>query len=46
MTPGLVRAEKHEQFGGAVTSVFGIVALRLAGFGRDRFAHLAETWSK
>src|ERR1700755_1735998 len=36
MAPGSMRVEKHEQIGGAITTVFTIVTLRLTWLSRDR----------
>ena len=42
MTPGFVRIKKHEQIGCAIAAIFIIITLGLAGFCRDRLAHLAD----
>ncbi len=42
MAPGSVRIKKHEQIGGAITTVFTIVTLQLTRLSWDRLAHLAD----
>jgi hypothetical protein len=42
VAPRFMRAEKHEHVGGTVTAVCTVVALLLAGFGRDGLTHLAD----
>ena len=42
LAPGPVRVEEDEQVDRAVAAVLAVVALQLAGLGRDRLAHLAD----
>jgi hypothetical protein len=42
MTPGLMRVEKHEQIGRAITPILVIIPLGLVRCRRDRFACLAD----